>query len=283
MDKKSSIKIHIMHCGSISVSPVVPDGGLSLAGVLKGVGMRDKDRVKLPVSCYLIEHPKGRVLIDTGISRDMSPDGAYSRDAVNKLIYPYLTDFFRPQVEIGCTVTEKLSALGLSPKDIDTVLLTHFDPDHTAGLRSLKGARRILVPQEEYFWSCRTVYRYREPWKLWINEGIEHFWFKGTGIGPNWWSYDLFGDGIVTAVHLPGHTTGHIGIKIENNGKFVILASDACYNEENVKNIRVPGFGFSEKSMIKSLEWLREESEKSGCMGVIANHDPSVAEQVIEL
>ncbi len=277
------IKIHILHCGSISVSPTVPKGGLSLFGALGGVFLPEKDRVTLPVSCYLIEHPKGRLLIDTGISRDMSPDGAFDKAAVDALIYPYLTDYFRPSVELGCTVTEKLSAMGLSPEDIDTVMLTHFDPDHTAGLRSLKGAGRILVPQEEYFWSCRTVYRYREPWKLWIDEGIEYFWFKGTGMGPNWWSYDFFGDGTVTFVHLPGHTTGHTGIKIENKGKFLILASDACYSIGNVKDLKVPGFGFSEKSMLKSLKWLKGEYEKPNCLGIIANHDPSISEGTIVL
>lgn len=283
MDKKPTVKIHIMHCGEISVSPVVPNGRLSLHGALGGIGMPDERRVSLPVSCYLIEHPNGRLLIDTGISRDMSPKGVFDRDAATALIYPYLADFFRPSVAQGCTVAEKLAAMGLAPEDIDTVMLTHFDPDHTAGLRSLKGAKRILVPQEEYFWSCRTVYRYREPWKLWIDEGTEYFWFKGTGIGPNWWSHDFFGDGTVTFVHLPGHTTGHTGVKVENNGKFVILAADACYSMENVKNVRVPGFGFSKKSMIKSLKWLKKESESPNCLGIIANHDPSVKEGVIEL
>lgn len=283
MDKSFDIKIHVLHCGSISVSPVVPKGELSLFGALSGVKMPDSRRVTLPVSCYLIEHPKGRLLIDTGISRDMSPDGVFDREAANKLIYPYLTDYFRPAVEKGCTAVEKLAAMGLSPEDIDTVMLTHFDPDHTAGLRSLKGAKRVLVPQEEYFWSCRTVYRYREPWKLWIDEGIEYFWFKGTGVGPNWWSYDFFGDGTVTFVHLPGHTTGHTGIKIENKGKFVILAADACYNTENVESLTVPGFGFSYKSMKKSLQWLKKESEKPNCLGIIANHDPTVSEKTIIL
>lgn len=283
MQEKFTVKVHVLHCGTISVSPTVPTGPLSLIGALAGVKLPQSRRVTLPVSCYLIEHPNGRLLIDTGISRDMSPDGMFDREAVNRLIYPYLTDYFRPSVAMGCTVTEKLATLGLAPEDIDTVMLTHFDPDHTAGLRSLKNAKRLLVPQEEYFWSCRTVYRYREPWKLWIDEGTEYFWFKGTGVGPNWWSYDFFGDGTVSFIHLPGHTAGHTGVKIENNGKFIILAADACYSMENVKNLTVPGFGFSEKSMKKSLAWLKSESEKAGCMGIIANHDPSVAEQVFEL
>ena len=93
----------------------------------------------------------------------------------------------------------------------------------------------------------------------------------------------LPGDGSVTLVSLPGHTFGHIGVKIENNGKSLILCSDACFNGRNLSTMTVPGFGFSEKSMLRSLKWLRSEAEKPGCIGVIANHDPDVPEQVIEL
>ncbi len=40
-----------------------------------------KDWMWLPVSCYLVEHPKGRILVDTGWHRDMSPDGVYDKKA----------------------------------------------------------------------------------------------------------------------------------------------------------------------------------------------------------
>ena len=283
MEARPPIKIHILHCGTVSVSPSVPEGGLSLGGALGGVFCPESRRVTLPVSCYLIEHPAGRVLVDTGISRDISPDGVFDRKAANRILPTYLTGFFRPSVEKGCTAVEKLEGVGIAPEDLDIVLLTHLDPDHTAGLRSLRNAKRRLMPQEEFFWSCRTVFRVRQPWNLWVDEDTEYFWFKGTGIGPNWWSYDLFGDGSVTLVSLPGHTFGHIGVKIENNGKSLILCSDACFNGRNLSTMTVPGFGFSEKSMLRSLKWLRSEAEKPGCIGVIANHDPDVPEQVIEL
>ena len=69
MEARPPIKIHILHCGTVSVSPSVPEGGLSLGGALGGVFCPESRRVTLPVSCYLIEHPAGRVLVDTGISR----------------------------------------------------------------------------------------------------------------------------------------------------------------------------------------------------------------------
>lgn len=283
MESRPTVKVHILHCGTIDLAPGVPNGGSCLAAALSGLVLPECGRVRLPVSCYLVEHPCGKLLIDTGWSRDISPDGVFDAKAANRILPPYLTSFFRPCVEKGCTVVEKLDALGISPEELDIVLLTHLDPDHTAGLRSLKAAKRRLMPQEEFFWSCRTVFRMRQPWNLWVNENVDYFWFKGTGIGPAWWSYDLFGDGSVIAINLPGHSNGHIGIKIENNGKFLLLCSDACYGDRNLRELVAPGFGFGKGSMLRSLKWLRSEAEKPGCIGVIANHDPAVKEQVIEL
>ena len=60
MEARPPIKIHILHCGTVSVSPSVPEGGLSLGGALGGVFCPESRRVALPVSCYLIEHPADR-------------------------------------------------------------------------------------------------------------------------------------------------------------------------------------------------------------------------------
>lgn len=59
------IKLHIFHTGSVKVDQSIPlhEGNpLAVTGLFRG---KEKKRV-LPVSCYLIEHPKGRILIDTG-------------------------------------------------------------------------------------------------------------------------------------------------------------------------------------------------------------------------
>lgn len=66
-DERSTIKIHVLHCGSMLVSKSVPyGGGVNLKNARRGVFDRESERVELPVSAYLIEHPKGKVLIDTG-------------------------------------------------------------------------------------------------------------------------------------------------------------------------------------------------------------------------
>ena len=66
-DERSPIRIHVLHCGSMLVSKAVPyGGGVNLKNARRGVFDKAAERVELPVSAYLIEHPKGKVLIDTG-------------------------------------------------------------------------------------------------------------------------------------------------------------------------------------------------------------------------
>lgn len=283
-DERSPIRIHVLHCGSMLVSKAVPyGGGVNLKNARRGVFDKPDERIELPVSAYLIEHPKGKVLIDTGWSREISPDGVYDAAAVKLQLPGYLAAFYHPWVGKGKTAAEQLAAMGIAPEELSAVVLTHLDADHTSGLRSVKNAQRILLPEEEGWWTIRTVYKLRQPESMYRGVPIEHFWFKGTMDGPLWWSYDLFGDETIKFVCLPGHTDGQIGVKIKNGKKFVVLTSDAAFTERSWREKILPGYGFNEKAMLKSFDWIEEQANDPDCVEVIANHDPDVHPQVIEL
>ena len=87
----STIKIHVFHTGKVCVSPYLPFGGEDCS-LLKASGLFEKkeNRLWLPVSAYLIEHPKGRFLVDSGWSRAMSPKGEFDRKAQIKSLGSYL-------------------------------------------------------------------------------------------------------------------------------------------------------------------------------------------------
>ena len=68
------MKIHILRCGEIRVSSTVPFGNaISAVSTARQLAEPDKKRETLPVFAYLIEHPKGLLLVDTGWCRDISP------------------------------------------------------------------------------------------------------------------------------------------------------------------------------------------------------------------
>ena len=77
-----NIKIHVFHTGEVCVAPDLPFGGDNSNAIkASGVFGKRKDRLWLPVSAYLIEHPKGKFLVDTGWARDMSPEGEFDKKA----------------------------------------------------------------------------------------------------------------------------------------------------------------------------------------------------------
>ena len=89
------MKIHILHCGYIRVSETVPFGNsIDLKNTAQQLTSPDKSRVTLPVCAYLIEHPKGLILIDTGWCRDISPRGVYDPKAVSSILPSHLAAFY---------------------------------------------------------------------------------------------------------------------------------------------------------------------------------------------
>lgn len=66
------IKIHVFHCGEVGVDPAVSFRDVSKNPIAyTGIGRSNKLRIWLPVSAYLIEHPKGLILIDTGWHKEV--------------------------------------------------------------------------------------------------------------------------------------------------------------------------------------------------------------------
>ncbi len=277
------MKLHVMRCGIIRVSDsVVFGGGVNLHNTAKQLLTPERARVALPVFCYLIEHPRGLLLVDTGWPRAVSPAGVYDEQAVSRLLPRYLAAFYRPFVPAGETAREQLEAMGIRPEDLACLILTHLDPDHVAGLRDLAGAKRIVLPEDEYFWACRTVYKARQPWPLWKDAPIERLFYRGSPLGPNRWAIDLFGDESVQLVNVPGHTDGQAAVIVRHGSRFVLLAADAAFTPRNWREDLLPGFGFDEAFQRKSLGWLAEMERDPGCAGIFCSHDADMTPQVVE-
>ena len=94
------MKIHVLQCGSIRVDLTVPFGKrLDLIEAAKQLTAADKNRITLPVFTYLIEHPKGLILVDTGWCREISPDGVYDPKAAAAVLPSQMVALFHPFTE----------------------------------------------------------------------------------------------------------------------------------------------------------------------------------------
>ena len=202
------IRIRVLHCGKIGVAPNLP-ASAQWRWPAKADARRLKNdaRIWLPVSAYLVEHPKGLFLVDAGLPRTVSPTGIEDRAAQLRMFGRGWYTLVHSVVEPGQSIGEQLAARGIRPQDLDYVLFSHLDPDHIAGISEVRSAKRLLVAEEEYFWSCRVNLRYTSR-RLWMDEPPERFWYRVNHIGPESRSYDLFGDDSVHLVHVAGHTEG---------------------------------------------------------------------------
>ena len=159
----ADIKIHVFHTGEVCVAPDLPFGGdKSNAIKASGIFGKKEDRLWLPVSAYLIEHPKGRFLVDTGWAREMSPDGEFDKRAqVKSLGSVILYEVNQGRIGLGECIDEQLLKLGIRDSDLDAVLLTHLDCDHANGLKQVKGAKKFMVAADELKFASRATNRVR--------------------------------------------------------------------------------------------------------------------------
>ena len=278
------MNIHVLRCGNIRVDPTVPCGRrLDMIEAAKQLTAADRNRITLPVFTYLIEHPKGLILVDTGLCREISPRGVYDPKAAGAVLPSRMAALLHPSLPNGMAIHEQLADMGIQPRDLDYVLLTHLDVDHVSGLRHVNGAKHIVLPEYEYFWSCRTVYRTRQPQDLWIRYPMERPFYRGSSIGPNHWVIDLFGDESVQLVNVPGHTEGQAAIVVRSGSRFALLTADAAFSPRNWQEMIVPGFGFAREFQKKSLRWIADMAVDPGCAAVLCSHDPGVEPGVIAI
>ena len=281
----SNIKIHVFHTGEVCVAPDLPFGGDNSNAIkASGVFGRKEDRLWLPVSAYLIEHPKGKFLVDTGWAREMSPNGEFDKKAqIKSLGSVMLYEVNQGRIALGACIDEQLAAMGIKDSDIDAVLLTHLDCDHANGLPQVKNARKFLVAADEVKFATKLTNKVRYYRKWWKDVELTQFDWNDTQ-GPVGKSYDLLGDGSIELINIPGHADGLFAVKVKNEeGKFVLLFSDGGYARKSWEQMITSGIAADKALQKQSLQWIREQSLDPDCVESLANHDPDIQPHVIEL
>ena len=277
------IKIHVLRTGEVRVSPYLPFGGDNCSIIkASGVTTPKSKWIWLPVFSFLIEHPKGLILFDTGWHREMSPEGVYDKRAqVKSLGSWFLYQINQGRIAKGEAIDEQLAKLGYKPSDLDYVLLSHLDCDHANGLELVKDTKRFLVAADEVRFAKKHRARYYTGW--WKDIPLTEFEWNDR-LGPVGKSYDLLGDGSVELVNIPGHSDGLFAVKIKNEaGKFVLLFSDGGYARKSWQEMILSGIAADRKKQKESLAWIRAESLDPNCVESLAAHDSDIVPHVIEL
>lgn len=281
----ADIKIHVFHTGEVCVAPELPFGGDNCNAVkASGIFGSKEDRLWLPVSAYLIEHPKGKYLVDTGWARDVSPNGDFDKKAqIKSLGSALLYEVNQGRIGLGQCIDEQLLEMGIKDSDLDAVLISHLDCDHANGLKQVKNAKKFMVSADEVKFANKVTNKVRY-YKGWW-EGIDLTEFEwNDNQGPVGKSYDFLGDGSIELINIPGHADGLYAVKVKNEeGKFVLLFSDGGYARKSWEEQITSGIAADKQLQKQSLAWIREQSLDENCVESLANHDPDISPHVIEL
>jgi glyoxylase-like metal-dependent hydrolase (beta-lactamase superfamily II) len=201
-------------------------------GMIKGLdpalfGFKPEElaQTDLVMASYLIVHPKGTLMLDSGGVPDSAfpADGGAAKAGVMTATKPLM-----PQ----------LAAVGYKPSDITYFVLSHYHSDHTGNADAFAGSTWIVQKAErDYMFSD-------DPKGIIVPS--EYAALKGakTRILDNE-SFDVFGDGSVVVMPAPGHTPGHqvLAVKLAHAGT-VVLAGDLYHYPEERTTGRVPTFEF---------------------------------------
>lgn len=269
----NKIKVYVFHTGKVRVDKAIPlheNNPLAVTGFLRS----KKNKMILPVSAYLIAHPKGNVLIDTGW------DTKYATTRPKQLL-GMVDKISAPIIDAGEGIDAKLKTIGLTASDLSHVFISHMDFDHTSGLRLVKEAKDIRTSEEEWKACNKPSLRYIDTWSGICD--VKTFRYQKSGVGPVGESFDVFGDGTVLLVHTPGHSYGHFSVLVSGDDGYIVIGGDAAYLPDSFEKHVIPGFSVNKTWANKSLDWLIACKNDKNCKGVFVNHDPTVNEQIIQI
>jgi N-acyl homoserine lactone hydrolase len=238
------MKMHLLSCGRLRMR--------------KSIFLPESDRsetIELPVSSALLRHGQANVLFDTGCHPSVAEDPEGRWGGLAKLMVPIM--------QPGEHVLTGLAELGLAPEDIDVVINSHLHPDH-CGCNVFFRKATFLAHADE-------LAAARAPG----SEAAGYLaadWDQQTPFDEIAGQRDVFGDGRVVLLPLPGHTPGSIGAlaQLERSGSF-LLAGDTVSLRETLDTDIVPRNTWNGEALLKSLAEVRR-IESTGAT-IICSHD----------
>ncbi len=249
MSDDGKVRLFAFHCGGLiadmaSYDPFDPKVGTEIYS---------------PNFFYLIRHPKGNVLFDTGIRSDfLEAEG----ESVNTMQVEFLPNH----------VTDtQLATVGLAPSDIDHVVMSHLHWDHSGGLSLFRHATVYVNRRELEFAYSPPVYQAVYYDRRDFDHGLQ--WKRVEG------EFDLFGDERIVMFPSPGHTPGHQILLVQMDGGAVLLLSDAAFEIEKMRKRILPTIIWNPDEIVASWDYI-EELERKYSAELICAHELEYKEKV---
>jgi glyoxylase-like metal-dependent hydrolase (beta-lactamase superfamily II) len=273
------VVVALLVAGTVGVAPAQSPQGMKLYVFSSGalnvgknmlMNLGPQDIIKVPVGFFVVTHPKGNVLFDTGNNDKIITDPSYWGP-----FFKALSPVNTPDMAIDA----QLGKIGLKPDDITYVVVGHLHLDHGGNVGKFPNSTLVVQKDE-----IRNAF--------WPEPGTAGPYIPGdiamlrSDLGdamPNKYKImqlegdiDLFGDGSVVVKRWVGHTPGSqmLLVRLPKTGP-IILTSDNVYFRENVEKNILPNvaLAYDPGGILRAYEWIRQmqATEKAD---FFTAHDP---------
>jgi glyoxylase-like metal-dependent hydrolase (beta-lactamase superfamily II) len=261
------VKVHVLETGTVTIR----ERQLHPAsGPLRRARMLADTRwaPPVPMRAWLIEHPEGLILVDTGETSRAGKPGYWPRASL------YYRRCIRPSVGPDEEVGPRLRELGVSPDDVRWVVLTHLHTDHAGGL-SYFPRSEIVVSRAEHAFARSARGRFVEGylpqhWPRWFRPRLVQL---DAPWGPFAASLPLTAAGDVHLVATGGHSAGHLAVAVEEAERLLFFAGDASYSERHMLEGEIDGAALQPRRAEQTLARIRRLVEERPTV-YLPTHDP---------
>ena len=203
-------------------------------------------------SCYVIRHGDRYMLWDTGLTDEL-------------VGHPY--DNQAQTLRVRRSLVDQLGELKLRPEQIELIGISHWHFDHTGQARHFPQAKLLMGRADIEF------LRRDPPVDADSVKAMAHWLTGGGTIEPLDGDRDIFGDGSVVMLDMPGHTPGHYSLLVRLKSGPVLLSGDLYHFTEQVANRGVPPFNHDRADTLASMDRYERIARNLGARTII-QHDP---------
>ena len=230
-----TLRLYVFNCGSLNIPDTSP----------YQLKKEDVSTTFMSVPCFLVAHPKGTMIWDTGAV----PDSNF-KPGDSKATLRYATTL-KP-------LAAQLAEVGYAPSDITYLALSHFHWDHVGNSNLFAGSTWLVRQKERDVMFTEPFSPRTEPANYSKLKNAKTMIIKDA-------DYDVFGDGSVIVKSAPGHSPDHqvLFLKLAKTGPVVVSGDLYHYPEERKRNL-VPLTEFDRDQSAASRANIEAFMKKTG-------------------